>query len=559
MISIATIGPEGSLAWQAARRYKPEAVLTLQPRIRAVFEAFARKETDLAVVPVYNTREGEIKEYYGMMEQLTTGYWIGNVVLPVHLSLGAPDFKTDLTILVGRDQALRQCGQYIAATYPDASCLAVHDLDRAIDKIIAANLTDQGVIETEETLKKKNLVIRAREIAPYNRTRFAVLGREIPNPTGYDATAVVTTPLKDRVGMLFDILGEFSRHGINLLDIHSETDVKTQKLKFYIEMEGHIMDKVISQALERIEYQVIQEPGCIKVLGSYPRVDMRSKRIKKFGFIGSGAMSRWFDERLKSEGYETVITGRNSSLRPDEMIRQVDVVAICVPISATTEAIKQYGPLLRDDQCLILMAGEAENVLDHAVAHTSEGVEVMLIHNLWGPKAATMKDKNVSVVKTPRSGVLCSEFEAFLYKHGANICLDTPQQHDLFMGISQKLPTSVSVALAMTLKQHKINPLEIEEHSTLTSLYGILSMARVHFQNPRTYAEILATHGSGRTILHNFAENLAVITELADAGEIEKLTDLIEDNRRYLTDDFLGERMRQALAVDDTLGRVIRK
>ena len=132
----------------------------------------------------------------------------------------------------------------------------------------------------------------------------------------------------------------------------------------------------------------------------------------------------------------------------------------------------------------------------------------MLVHNLWGPQAATMKDKNAIVVRTARSGRLCSEFEAFLYKHGADIFQDSAARHDLLMGIGQKLPTVISVALAMTLEDHDITSEDIASHCTLTSLYPILAMARVHSQNPRTYAEIMATSGDSRRIVHDFARNL---------------------------------------------------
>jgi len=284
---------------------------------------------------------------------------------------------------------------------------------------------------------------------------------------------------------------------------------------------------------------------------------MRVKLIKTFGFIGSGEMSLWFAERLKSEGYEIMITGRKSALRPEAMIPQVEVVVICVPISATSAAVAQYGPLLANSQALILLAGEAENVLHTALAHTKDGVEVLLVHNLWGPQAATMKDKNASVVRTARSGALSSEFEAFLYKHGAKISLDAPDQHDLMMGVSQKLPTSISVALAMALKDNAIPPATIGSHATLTSLYSILSMARVHGQNPRTYAEIMATSGQGCRIVQSFTENLATITKLAESGDIAAICTVIEDNRRYLSEAFLKDRMQQALAVDTTLSRLI--
>lgn len=559
MITIATLGPDGSDGCQAAREYAPDAALRFYNRILDIINAFVNEETDLAIIPIYNTREGEIKEYFRLMEQLEEGYWIDNIVLPIHLSLGAlqqQDRKREIKTIVGRGSVFRQCEEYIAENYPTATLMLVQDMDMALADIQSRKLTDHAVIESEQLLRRHGLDIMAREVVPHNRTRFAVLGSNLASQTGYDATAIITRPLKDRVGMLVDILGEFTRRGINILDLRSENDIKTQKLQIYIEAEGHIGDELLSRALASIEKNIVQEEGCLKLLGSFPRVDMRVKKIKTFGFIGTGEMSSWFADRLENEGYRILMTGRSTTLRPEEMIPQVDVVIVCVPISVTTDTLRQYGGLLRDGQALILLAGESEKTIKAAMDTTSPGVEIMLVHNLWGPKAVTMKDKNASVVRTPRSGGFCGEFEAFLYKHGADIFEDTPEQHDLLMGVSQKLPTIISVAMASALRQHDINCRDIGSHSTLTSLYGILAMARVHNQNPRTYAEIMATSGDGRKIVRSFAENLQHIMDLAEEGKIRELCDLMDENRIYLTPAFLDARMKQARAVDEVLTRV---
>ncbi len=558
MISIATLGPDGSDGCQAARKYAPDATLRFYTRIQDIINAFINKETDLALIPIYNTREGEIKEYFRLMEQLEEGYWIDNIVLPIHLSLGAlplQDGKRGIKTIIGRSSVFRQCEEYIAENYPMATLMTVHDIDMTLADIKDHNLLDHAVIESEELLRKYGLEILAREVVPHNRTRFAILGSNLASQTGYDATAIITRPLKDRVGVLVDILGEFTRRGINILDLRSENDIKTQKLQIYIEAEGHIGDELLSRALESIEKNIIQEEGSLKLLGSFPRVDMRVKKIKTFGFIGTGEMSSWFADRLENEGYRTLMTGRSTTLRPEEMIPQVDVVIICVPISVTADTIRQYGGLLRDGQALILLAGESEKTLKAAMDVTRQGVEIMLVHNLWGPQAVTMKDKNASVVRTPRSGSFCGEFEAFLYKHGADIFEDTPDKHDLLMGVGQKLPTIISVAMAAAFRQHGIDCKDIGSHSTLTSLYGILAMARVHNQNPRTYAEIMATSGDGRKIVRSFVENLLQIIDLAERGKITELCDLMDQNRAYLTPVFLDARMKQARAVDEVLTR----
>jgi len=556
MKTIATLGPQGSHALEAAKHYNPEANIKLYPLIPAVFDALKKGDVDLALIPVYNTREGEIKEFFRLMTRMSGVNWIDNVVLPIKLSLGALDADSQVEMLIGRASDLRQCDEYIAGRFPYISQLAVRDPLEAITEITANKYRDRGVISTEEMLRAGGLVVRERELAPYNRTRFAVLSRQEAPVSGYDATALMTAPLKDRVGLLYDMLGEFTRRGVNLLDMRSETDIKTQELQIYIEAEGHMRDSHFRKALANIEAQVIQEPGSIMLLGSFPRFDMRTKHIQAFGFIGSGAMSRWFAQRLNSEGYRSIITGRSSTLRPEEMISQVDVVVICVPISATAATIEKYGPMLTDGQALILLVGEAENTLQAAMAHTGPGVEVMFVHNLWGPQAANMKDKNAAVVRTNKSGILCSEFESFLYKHGADIFQDTASRHDLLIGFSQKLPSLISVALAMTLAKNNIQGQDIDNHSTLTSLYSVLAMARLHTQNPRTYAEIMAAMGNSRKIARDFAENIQAVLELAENENIDALCAIIEQNREYLTADYLEARMKQALAVDETLMKI---
>ena len=556
MISIATLGPQGSDGYRAARQYSPDAKLFLYNRIPDIINAFLKEEVDFAFVPIYNTREGEIKEYFRLQELLSEGYWVDNLVLPIHLSFGC--LKQDITSvfpvnIVGRGSVFKQCEDYISEHYPDATLMSVPDIGAAMKDIKENNRLDYAIVDSKEMLLEHGFEIRDREIAAHNRTRFAILGENLSGSTGYDATAVITRPLKDRVGMLVDILGEFTRRGINILDLRSENDIKTQKLQIYLEIEGHIGNELLQEALKCVEEDVIQEEESLRILGSFPRVDMRVKKINSFGFIGTGPMSKWFADRLENEGYQTIMTGRSTIMTPEEMIPDVDVVVICVPISATVATINQYGPLLKDGQALILLAGESEQTLQAATNITSKSVELMLVHNLWGPQAQTMKDKNATVVRTPRSGAFCSEFEAFLYKHGADISHDSPSKHDLLMGVGQKLPTTISTALAMTLKQHAIDCADIGTHSTLTSLYGILAMARIHNQNPRTYAEIMATGGDGRKIVRSFAENLLRVVELAEDQKIPELCDLIENSRSHLSPEFLAEHMKRSRAVDSVL------
>lgn len=560
MSSLALVGTEASLAWQAARKFLATADIRTCPDMASLLAIFASGAVDFALFPVYNTREGEQKQQFRFFDRITQGYWVDNVVLYSQISLGVFDPSlppAELRSVLGTRDALSQSVEYLESHLPHATVITVTDVQVALAAFDREARQSVAVLDSEERLRGMGLHVLEREIAPYNRTRFAVVGRTLAAPSGYDATVFTTEPLADRVGVLVDILGEFSRRGISIQDLRTENDVQTQKLRIYLEVEGHIQDPGIAAAVEYIENRVIQQKGAMRLLGSFPRVDMRTKHIRTIGFIGTGAMSRWFAERLRGEGYEVLLSGRQTELRPEEMIARADVVIVCVPISVTRATVSRYAPLLDSGKALILLAGESEENLRAALAGTRADVEVMLVHNLWGPRAATMRDKNAIVVRTAKSGILCSEFESFLYKHGAGIFHDTPRRHDLLMGIGQRLPTIISVALAMSLHDNRIAGEDIASHCTLTSLYPILAMARVHSQNPRTYAEIMATAGDSSKIARDFVKNLNKVIALADASAIPALIDQINANTHTFDGHFLETCMQQARAIDEVLSRML--
>jgi prephenate dehydrogenase len=305
-------------------------------------------------------------------------------------------------------------------------------------------------------------------------------------------------------------------------------------------MEGHIHDPQVNAAIDRIK-AIIEDPNSVKVLGSFSRVEIRQHKIKRVGFIGTGPMSTWFQERLAREGIETYLTGRTSELRPEQMIPQVDVVIPCVPISAGAQVLQQYAKLLQPGQALILLAGEATETLQKALEYTAPQVEIMTIHNLWGPNAKHMKNKNAIIIKTDRSGELCQEFENFLYKHGAHITHDRPTKHNLMMGIEQKLPTAISIAFANVLRRYQITPTDLQAHATLTSIYFILSISRLHAQSPTTYTEILTSNFEGTGILTDFLQELEVVKTLGDQGERQALEEMVRQNTKYLGHKFLDQ------------------
>jgi len=100
-----------------------------------------------------------------------------------------------------------------------------------------------------------------------NFTRFLVISKTTTKSTGHDGTSMIFS-VKHTPGALYRILEVFADRKINLTKIESRpTKEKPWEYNFYVDFEGHVDDKIISEAVELIK----KRATFIKILGSYKR------------------------------------------------------------------------------------------------------------------------------------------------------------------------------------------------------------------------------------------------------------------------------------------------
>ena len=95
------------------------------------------------------------------------------------------------------------------------------------------------------------VIAHAIEDHEANETRFVLVGREgIPAATGHDKTSIVVFQRADEPGSLLTILQEFAARGINLTKLESRpTGRGLGDYCFLIDLEGHLSDEVVADAL----------------------------------------------------------------------------------------------------------------------------------------------------------------------------------------------------------------------------------------------------------------------------------------------------------------------
>ncbi len=273
-VRVAFLGPDGTFSHQAAsRQFGSQVEYVPVTTLRDVFTLTERGDTQFSVVPVENTIEGPITVTFdALVETDVTICSEIKLEISQHL-MSRTGLLEDVQKVASHPQPLAQCRGWFEAnlhgveTLETTSTAAAAQLAHADEKVAS--------IGSEVTAEVYDLVPIASAIEDHrgNTTRFLVIGRETPAPSGQDMTSAIFTVRRDQSGALHDLLGPFARHGVNLAAVQSRPmKGKPWEYNFIVDMEGHQEDEAVRLALA----EAAEVAASHKVLGSFPRaLDVR--------------------------------------------------------------------------------------------------------------------------------------------------------------------------------------------------------------------------------------------------------------------------------------------
>lgn len=270
-MKLAFLGPAGTFGEEAAMRYAPDAEFLPFPSHPAVAAAVESGMADTGVVAIENLINGSVPETLDILIHESTLQIQAEIILPVVLNLVVkPGTRADqVRVIYSHAVALGQCRKFIERCFPKAQMEAALSTTEAVDFALARD-GDAGAIATVRAAQLRNGEILASGIqdSDSNVTRFVVLGRGQPSPSGRDRTSIAFTFSTDHPGALASVLNEFARAGINCTKIESRpTKATFGEYVFLIDFEGHAAEPAGARVLDAIR------PLCgnLKVFGSYPR------------------------------------------------------------------------------------------------------------------------------------------------------------------------------------------------------------------------------------------------------------------------------------------------
>jgi prephenate dehydratase len=284
-ISMLTLGPECSYSEIAARKYIRENSLeaeikTLVPanKTEGVIEELIKQyqlgnHSVKAIVPLYNTKEGRVKEtmapYRGLIKyhqisKICDEYWM-EIVHCIASKSGLKNIRKVLS----HPQALSQCSNYIESNKLEV--VPVESTSVAAKIVSEGESKEIAAICSEEAAKLYGLDILEKDIGnkhdenSKNVTRFVVLDyKDHENPTGKDKTTI-TCEFKnaDKPGVLHKATGILRR--INLSMVESMPKGSMIEYVFWLDVDEH--RKNMPLELEKLN----KLTKWLYIHGSYPR------------------------------------------------------------------------------------------------------------------------------------------------------------------------------------------------------------------------------------------------------------------------------------------------
>jgi prephenate dehydratase len=271
--TVAYFGPPGTFTEEALLTQEDLAACarTAQRSVPDVISTVESGEYDVGLVPIENMIEGSVSVTLDTLAFDSELLIQREVDLPVSLNLCAKPGVTLAAVktVVSFPHAIAQCRGWLAHKLPAVDTRASYSTAEAASEIAKSKRMDQAAICNKLAAEMYGLDVLATEIEdhPENQTRFVVVGRGVPAPTGHDKTTIVCFQREDKPGSLLAILQEFAARAINLTKLESRpTKRGLGDYCFFIDIEGHVADELVADALRNLAAKQAE----VKFLGSYP-------------------------------------------------------------------------------------------------------------------------------------------------------------------------------------------------------------------------------------------------------------------------------------------------
>lgn len=264
---VAFLGPVGSFGHLAARCHFGVSTefIPVHPQVD-IFNEVESGRADYGVVAIENSLQGTVRDVLERFQH--TPLWIcAETFQPIKQHLLSQSSLTEIKRIYSHPQPFAQCRAWLNRYLGNVEQIEVVSTSEAAQRASQEPLAAAIASQLASEIYQVPIVANAIMDEPDNTTRFFVIGSQMADPSGYDRTSLFFA-IRDKVGALHQALGILEEARLNLTYLESlPSRTKPWEYVFFAEMEGHIADERVLEALEQLEELCTN----VNVIGSYPR------------------------------------------------------------------------------------------------------------------------------------------------------------------------------------------------------------------------------------------------------------------------------------------------
>lgn len=266
-MEIGYLGPDGSFASLLARKRYAGYTQVPLPSIPEVIEFVAASEDRKGIIPVENSSGGIIYDTIDALVQDESGLKIQEEIgVAVKLAFLGRRGET-VGVIYSHFAPMRHCSRWIKRNHPEAKVQTLSSTSESVRR--AASEKNAAAIASIDSAKLYGLDVLEYPIEEGipNVTNFFTLGHD-DNRAGRDTSLIVQ--LKNQFGSLYEFLGPFARHGVNLKRIISRNVIGAPNTYvFFVGVEAGLAEDKMQRAMA----EASDIAHSIRSLGSYPVLD----------------------------------------------------------------------------------------------------------------------------------------------------------------------------------------------------------------------------------------------------------------------------------------------
>ena len=259
---------------------------------------------------------------------------------------------------------------------------------------------------------------------------------------------------------------------------------------------------------------------------------------------GKGKMGQLFARLFSQQGYQVLISDKNTKLKNKDLVNNSDIIIISVNIDQTIPVINEIEPYLNNQKLLMDLTSLKKEPVQ---AMLKTKARILSIHPMFNDTSFGSGQKVlISKVRCQKTDV--NRIKSFFHKYRVKTLDIDYKKHDDIMAIVQVLVHFAEISFTKTLEKIGIKVENLLAYSSPAYEIKIEMACRILAQDANLYGNIQIRNPLSRKYVKLLMESSEELQKILENKDLNEFTKYFNKSQK-----FLGKYAPQALKESDYL------